>query len=77
MIYISGLYLYRVSMKVSHDLHQRVTEVRQVISQKLSRLLGVMLATSCAIPHTHTHTCLLYTSPSPRDVHKSRMPSSA
>ena len=27
--------------------------------------------------HTHTHTCLLYTSPSPRDVHKSRMPSSA
>ena len=27
--------------------------------------------------HAHTHTCLLYTSPSPRDVHKSRMPSSA
>ena len=28
--------------------------------------------------HTpHTETCLLYTSPSPRDVHKSRMPSSA
>ena len=24
-----------------------------------------------------TETCLLYTSPSPRDVHKSRMPSSA
>ena len=23
------------------------------------------------------YTCLLYTSPSPRDVHKSRMPSSA
>ena len=27
--------------------------------------------------HTHTHTCLLYTSPSPRDVEESRMPSSA
>ena len=27
--------------------------------------------------HTHTHTCLLYTSPSPRDMYKSRMPSSA
>ena len=24
MIYISGLYVYRVAMKVSHDLHQRV-----------------------------------------------------
>ena len=27
--------------------------------------------------HTHTHTCLLYTSPSPRDFCRSRMPSSA
>ena len=27
--------------------------------------------------HTHTHTCLLYTSPSPRDATLSRMPSSA
>ena len=26
---------------------------------------------------THLHTCLLYTSPSPRDRQKSRMPSSA
>ena len=26
---------------------------------------------------THTHTCLLYTSPSPRDKRQSRMPSSA
>ena len=28
-------------------------------------------------PPTHTHTCLLYTSPSPRDGLLSRMPSSA
>ena len=29
-------------------------------------------------PHGHgTHTCLLYTSPSPRDLSTSRMPSSA
>ena len=27
--------------------------------------------------NTHTHTCLLYTSPSPRDKPRSRMPSSA
>ena len=26
---------------------------------------------------THSHICLLYTSPSPRDAHESRMPSSA
>ena len=32
---------------------------------------------SLSLTRTHTHTCLLYTSPSPRDVHKSRMPSSA
>ena len=30
-----------------------------------------------ACTHTHTHTCLLYTSPSPRDRLVSRMPSSA
>ena len=28
-------------------------------------------------PHTHFLTCLLYTSPSPRDKRQSRMPSSA
>ena len=27
--------------------------------------------------HFHRHTCLLYTSPSPRDKRQSRMPSSA
>ena len=30
-----------------------------------------------AIELTKSHTCLLYTSPSPRDVEESRMPSSA
>ena len=28
-------------------------------------------------PHIHPNSCLLYTSPSPRDVEESRMPSSA
>ena len=31
----------------------------------------------CQPKLTHTKTCLLYTSPSPRDRHRSRMPSSA
>ena len=30
-----------------------------------------------AIPYIETHSCLLYTSPSPRDRTRSRMPSSA
>ena len=29
------------------------------------------------VPYTEATTCLLYTSPSPRDVEESRMPSSA
>ena len=29
------------------------------------------------LEHDHIYTCLLYTSPSPRDVSRSRMPSSA
>ena len=35
--------------------------------------------TTQVIPHNHGHVlaCLLYTSPSPRDAHESRMPSSA
>ena len=31
----------------------------------------------CTVPVTDAHTCLLYTSPSPRDLSTSRMPSSA
>ena len=29
------------------------------------------------VPNSHPSICLLYTSPSPRDAHESRMPSSA
>ena len=29
------------------------------------------------VAHTHSFPCLLYTSPSPRDMRRSRMPSSA
>ena len=43
-------------------------------------VLVVLGAAWLAAPHVldwATHTCLLYTSPSPRDRQKSRMPSSA
>ena len=36
---------------------------------------GELLGFSLTLPNTHD--CLLYTSPSPRDAHESRMPSSA
>ena len=41
---------------------------------KLIQELGLELA---VILDTHCHACLLYTSPSPRDRTRSRMPSSA
>ena len=34
-------------------------------------------ASAVTVDRTSTNTCLLYTSPSPRDAHESRMPSSA
>ena len=43
----------------------------QVLSPETNKLVFV------PAPTKHTHPCLLYTSPSPRDRQKSRMPSSA
>ena len=40
-------------------------------------VLLVLLLTGCGYSHPETTTCLLYTSPSPRDRTRSRMPSSA
>ena len=39
--------------------------------------LAIMLAGGITVPAYTTYTCLLYTSPSPRDLSTSRMPSSA
>ena len=44
-------------------------------TQWLAVYLVIMLADW--LQGTHMYTCLLYTSPSPRDVEESRMPSSA
>ena len=38
---------------------------------------GLESSNSSGIRNDHSHTCLLYTSPSPRDLSTSRMPSSA
>ena len=40
-------------------------------------VLGLLLGTACAWARARNLGCLLYTSPSPRDRTRSRMPSSA
>ena len=68
-------------------------EERRLLNQSDTDLEGTLMATSTPVyekspehaaqkspeyaVQSHTDTCLLYTSPSPRDRQKSRMPSSA
>ena len=53
----------------------RQLDLRKPIDKPLlSRLLGALEFT---VPGKHHRACLLYTSPSPRDISGSRMPSSA
>eukprot|EP00657_Telonema_sp_P-1_P000437 TRINITY_DN10839_c0_g1_i1.p1 TRINITY_DN10839_c0_g1~~TRINITY_DN10839_c0_g1_i1.p1 ORF type:complete len:124 (+),score=57.87 TRINITY_DN10839_c0_g1_i1:27-398(+) len=58
--------------------HARVIQIEQVlVSSELSgRHKGGHFCQE-VLEHQHTHACLLYTSPSPRDRTRSRMPSSA
>ena len=55
--------------------------VNDTISDMLTRIRNANVAskTCVSIPKTkvHINICLLYTSPSPRDLSTSRMPSSA
>ena len=48
-----------------HDGHRRYARKERLLSFEVSYKIGM------------TRLCLLYTSPSPRDVEESRMPSSA
>ena len=58
-------------------------ELRRDISTNIKRLMdlgnyrGLRHRRSLPVRGQRTHTCLLYTSPSPRDRTRSRMPSSA
>ena len=54
----------RIETSESYPAWQEIIEVPKGISSKTISLYQL-------------HTCLLYTSPSPRDVEESRMPSSA
>ena len=50
---------------------------RSILIEKLSRRITWFRYCTTFLEMTPFHTCLLYTSPSPRDRQKSRMPSSA
>ena len=61
-----------------------VPEILTALKGALPYLIGIATAmggtkttNGAIIPSVQTHPCLLYTSPSPRDRQKSRMPSSA
>ena len=58
---------------------KRINLVRISQEKKIKKLQKVMLRWGDTFSHTTEwdKSCLLYTSPSPRDAHESRMPSSA
>ena len=49
----------------------------QTLARELDEELNLQLPDAAFTPLGHFNDCLLYTSPSPRDRQKSRMPSSA
>ena len=57
----------------------RALGLKESISMTIGTVVGVGLFTcgSAQIGSVGSWICLLYTSPSPRDAHESRMPSSA
>src|SRR5678810_20395 len=75
---LSGVYYWNKLEPIKEDTRVR----RQVLEGKTFALEYFEIHASTLepgkAPHPpHTHACLLYTSPSPRDRQKSRMPSSA
>ena len=48
-----------------------------VLEEKVAKLENADTSHDHNFEHEHDNTCLLYTSPSPRDKRQSRMPSSA
>ena len=66
-----------ISRKDSLNLLQRVRFAALLVSALVVFLVFNPVKTHADIGATHDALCLLYTSPSPRDRTRSRMPSSA
>ena len=48
-----------------------------IVSVGIATSMGVVASSTPEVAYARSNACLLYTSPSPRDRQKSRMPSSA
>ena len=61
------------------NLNKAVMDNAGSISSEFKRIIAYISSNTagCRYCQAHTISCLLYTSPSPRDRQKSRMPSSA
>ena len=64
-----------VITKLGEDIERNALIVVEIA--KLFELGRTVIVFACSVKHARVLTCLLYTSPSPRDRQKSRMPSSA
>ena len=61
----------------TEERFQRFQTYRDLSRGALDAILPDWLKNANPVQTNYFHTCLLYTSPSPRDRQKSRMPSSA
>ena len=53
-----------------------ISNIKELISEE--KVVGYLFENPCVVGYDDSiYLCLLYTSPSPRDVEESRMPSSA
>ena len=73
--------IYSVQQALDGDVYKTADVTAKVVNKENNKQPIVskgkqLMKTECVIAD-HTNTCLLYTSPSPRDLSTSRMPSSA
>ena len=64
-------------LMISHDLSVLATVCERIAVMRGGEVVEVGDALTICTDPSHPYTCLLYTSPSPRDLSTSRMPSSA
>ena len=65
------------SEDLSQDVFIKMAESYQDKKESKKNLRSLMYEVARNVRNDHFRSCLLYTSPSPRDVEESRMPSSA
>ena len=74
-------FMSNIWLIVAREFNERVRKKSFIVTTLLMPvlMLGLMLAPALMMRYAsgQTKTCLLYTSPSPRDRTRSRMPSSA